>query len=46
VGDFANLFMGFQIAISPYNLGVAVIGIILGTIIGVLPGLGGASPAP
>ena len=43
MGDFANLFMGFQIAISPYNLGVAVIGIILGTIIGVLPGLGGAN---
>src|SRR6266702_2343828 len=37
-----NLFLGFQIAISPYNLFVAVIGITLGTIIGVLPGLGGA----
>ena len=37
-----NLFLGFQIAISPYNLFVAVIGIALGTIIGVLPGLGGA----
>src|SRR5881398_2739886 len=38
-----NLFLGFQIAISPYNLFVAVIGITLGTIIGVLPGLGGAN---
>src|SRR5947208_1665127 len=38
-----NLFLGFQIAITPYNLFVAVIGITLGTIIGVLPGLGGAN---
>src|SRR5256886_7959592 len=38
-----NLFLGFQIAISPYNLFVAVIGVGLGTIIGVLPGLGGAN---
>src|SRR6266700_3072434 len=38
-----NLFLGFQIAISPYNLFVAVIGITLGTIIGVLPDLGGAN---
>ncbi len=38
-----NLLMGFQIAITPFNLLMAVIGIILGTIIGVLPGLGGAN---
>src|SRR5436305_210798 len=38
-----NLLLGFQIAITPYNLFVAVIGITLGTIIGVLPGLGGAN---
>jgi putative tricarboxylic transport membrane protein len=38
-----NLFHGFQIAITPYNLFVATIGIVLGTIIGVLPGLGGAN---
>jgi putative tricarboxylic transport membrane protein len=35
--------MGFQIAISPYNLFIAAVGILLGTIIGVLPGLGGAN---
>src|SRR2546430_12938315 len=35
--------MGFQIALSPYNLMIATAGIILGTIIGVLPGLGGAN---
>ena len=40
---FANLLMGFQIALSPYNLMIATAGIILGTIIGVLPGLGGAN---
>src|SRR6516225_3542579 len=38
-----NLLHGFQIAITPFNLFVAVIGIMLGTIIGVLPGLGGAN---
>src|SRR5206468_2913598 len=31
------------VAITPYDLFVAVIGITLGTIIGVLPGLGGAN---
>jgi putative tricarboxylic transport membrane protein len=43
VEAFANLLMGFQIALSPYNLMIATVGIILGTIIGVLPGLGGAN---
>src|ERR671931_2349590 len=38
-----NILLGFQIAITPYNLWVAIIGIFLGTIIGVLPGLGGAN---
>src|SRR5262249_22009366 len=38
-----HLLMGFQIAITPFNLMMAVVGIILGTIIGVLPGLGGAN---
>src|SRR4029077_14377836 len=38
-----NLLLGFHIAITPFNLVVAVLGITLGTIIGVLPGLGGAN---
>jgi putative tricarboxylic transport membrane protein len=38
-----NIFLGFQVAITPFNLMVAVVGILLGTIIGVLPGLGGAN---
>ena len=38
-----HLLLGFQVAITPFNLVMAVIGIVLGTIIGVLPGLGGAN---
>ena len=38
-----NLLLGFQVALQPHNLFLAVIGIGLGTIIGVLPGLGGAN---
>jgi putative tricarboxylic transport membrane protein len=38
-----NILLGFQVAITPFNLVVAVVGILLGTIIGVLPGLGGAN---
>lgn len=39
----SNLLMGFQVAAEPYNLMIAVVGLILGVIIGVLPGLGGAN---
>jgi putative tricarboxylic transport membrane protein len=38
-----SLFHGFQVAATPFNLFVAVVGILLGTVIGVLPGLGGAN---
>src|SRR5919205_4590983 len=38
-----NLVLGFQVAITPFNLFIAVVGITLGTVIGVLPGLGGAN---
>jgi putative tricarboxylic transport membrane protein len=40
---FENLFAGFQHALAHENLFFAVLGITLGTIIGVLPGLGGAN---
>src|SRR6266446_3432412 len=40
---FENIALGFHIAITPFNLLLAVLGITLGTIIGVLPGLGGAN---
>jgi putative tricarboxylic transport membrane protein len=36
----SNLALGFDIALSPYTLMLAVIGCFLGTIIGALPGLG------
>src|SRR5688572_7670268 len=41
--EIANLFQGFAVALQPYNIGVMIIGITLGVIIGVLPGLGGAN---
>jgi putative tricarboxylic transport membrane protein len=41
--ELANLFHGFAVSLQPYNIGVMVIGILLGVIIGVLPGLGGAN---
>ncbi|MCK8485409.1 tripartite tricarboxylate transporter permease [Aliiroseovarius sp. S2029] len=37
---FSNLAIGFDIALSPYTLMLAVIGCFIGTIIGALPGLG------
>jgi putative tricarboxylic transport membrane protein len=38
-----NLLLGFQVAFQPYSLLVAATGILLGVIVGVLPGLGGAN---
>lgn len=35
-----NLALGFQVALTPTTLSLAVVGCILGTIIGALPGLG------
>src|SRR3954449_6394933 len=41
--DIGNLFHGFAVVIQPFNILVMVIGILLGVVIGVLPGLGGAN---
>ena len=41
MNELANLMMGFQVALTPFNLSIAIAGIVLGTVIGVLPGLGG-----
>jgi TctA family transporter len=41
--EFANLFHGFATVLEPYNIMVMVVGILLGVVIGVLPGLGGAN---
>jgi len=43
VQEIANLMQGFAVAMTPFNLALMVIGILLGVIIGVLPGLGGAN---
>ncbi len=41
--EFTSLLQGFQVALTPANIGFMMIGIVLGVIIGVLPGLGGAN---
>ncbi len=41
--EIFNLFHGFSIVLQPFNIMVMAIGIVLGVIIGVLPGLGGAN---
>ncbi len=37
---WSNLLVGFQIALTPYNLLFCFLGCLLGTLIGVLPGIG------
>jgi putative tricarboxylic transport membrane protein len=41
VEDLLSLFHGFSVILSWYNLGMMALGLILGVIVGVLPGLGG-----
>src|SRR6187431_1564522 len=41
--EIGNLFHGFAVVLQPFNLLLMVVGILLGVIIGVLPGLGGAN---
>ncbi|HXF87276.1 MAG TPA: tripartite tricarboxylate transporter permease [Xanthobacteraceae bacterium] len=41
--EVANLFHGFAVVLQPYNIMLMLVGIVLGVIIGVLPGLGGAN---
>jgi len=43
VGVFDNLILGFSIAISPFNLLMALAGVVVGTFIGALPGIGPVS---
>jgi putative tricarboxylic transport membrane protein len=40
---FANLALGFGIAFSPMNVVLALAGVVMGTLIGALPGVGPAS---
>jgi putative tricarboxylic transport membrane protein len=41
--EITSLMHGFSVALTPYNLGLMMVGIVLGVLIGVLPGLGGAN---
>src|SRR5450432_3459502 len=36
----SGLLQGFQVALTPANLMFCVVGVVLGTVVGVLPGLG------
>ena len=38
-----SLLSGFAVILTPANLGLMFVGIVLGVLIGVLPGLGGAN---
>ena len=39
----AGLGYGFTVAFEPYNLAFLLLGVVLGLVVGVLPGLGGTS---
>ena len=39
-GLFPNLYLGFSVALSPVNLVYCFVGVFVGTVIGVLPGIG------
>jgi putative tricarboxylic transport membrane protein len=43
VEEINSLMHGFSIALTPFNLALMFVGVVLGVIIGVLPGLGGAN---
>jgi putative tricarboxylic transport membrane protein len=43
VANFHNLIMGISVAMQPFHFLMAMIGLVLGIIVGVLPGLGGAN---
>ena len=41
--ELNSLFHGFSVILTPMNILLMFVGIILGVLIGVLPGLGGAN---
>src|SRR5918994_1992105 len=43
MGALENLLLGFSVALAPINLFWCFVGVVLGTIVGVLPGLGPAA---
>ena len=38
--NFASLLAGFQVALAPENIGVCLLGAILGLVVGAMPGIG------
>ena len=43
MAEITSLMHGFGVALTPFNLMLMFVGVILGVVIGVLPGLGGAN---
>jgi putative tricarboxylic transport membrane protein len=43
LAEISSLMQGFGVAMTPFNLMLMFVGVVLGVIIGVLPGLGGAN---
>ncbi|MBI2294968.1 MAG: tripartite tricarboxylate transporter permease, partial [Betaproteobacteria bacterium] len=41
--ELNSLMYGFSVVLTPYNMGLMFVGVFLGIIVGVLPGLGGAN---
>lgn len=41
MADFSSLLAGFEVALSWHNVGFMIVGVLLGIVVGVLPGLGG-----
>jgi TctA family transporter len=43
MAEIANLIQGFETVLQPFNIVLMFVGVLLGIVIGVLPGLGGAN---
>ena len=43
MAEISSLIHGFGVALTPFNLMLMFVGVVLGVVIGVLPGLGGAN---
>ena len=43
VDVFSNLLLGFSVSLQPLNLAVCFLGVALGVVVGILPGLGSAA---
>src|SRR4030066_351466 len=43
LGVFNDLLFGLGVALTPVNMTIVIVGLVLGTAVGVLPGLGGTN---